>query len=169
VRRIVRVIGLGVLGAVLVAAPVSAGQPEMERILVDEVFVDTFLSAECGVEVNAHIYGHIIFRTFTDADGNPVREVNNYANTVQWSSVNGTIHAKDVGADRATYLDDGGLIVIIIGSVQSFSSPGRGRVYADTGRTMLEFDADGNLVSATPLGGQHDADQLEAICSVLGG
>jgi len=167
VRRIVRVIGMGVLGAVLLAAPVTAGQPDMERIQIDEMFVDTFLSDECGVEVNVHVYGHITFRTFTDAEGNPVREVNNYANTIRWWSVNGEIHAKDVGADRATYLDDGGLIVMVIGSVQSFSSPGQGRVYADTGRTMLEFDSVGNL-TVTPLGGQHDPDQIGAICSILG-
>jgi hypothetical protein len=73
-----------------------------------------------------------------------------------------------VGADRVTYLEDGGVIVIVIGSVQSFSIPGQGRVYADVGRTMLEIDAAGN-VTATPLGGQHDPDQVAAICGVLGG
>jgi hypothetical protein len=167
VRRFVRVIGLGLLGAVLVAAPVSAGKPQMELVPIDDTFVDNDLSAACGVEVNAHVTGHIIFRTFTDADGNPVREVNNFAVSVLWWSENGEIHAKDVGADRATYLDDGSIIVIIVGSVQSFSIPGQGRVYADVGRTMLEIDAAGNA-TFTPLGGQHDPDQFGAICGVLG-
>jgi hypothetical protein len=168
VRRIVRVIGMGVLGAILVAAPVSAGQPQMEREDFDDVFVDEFLSEACGVEVTAHVTGHIIVRIFTDADGNPAREVDNYATRVSWSSENGAIHAVDVGADRVTYFEDGSVLVFIIGSVQSFSIPGQGRVYADVGRTMLEFDADGNLVAATPLGGQHDPDQIAAICGILG-
>lgn len=167
-RRITRAFGLSLLGVALVAGPVWAGQPQREFVPIDELFVDKFLSDECGVEVNAHVTGHIIFRLFTDADGNPIRELNNYANQIRWWSENGEIRAQDVGADRATYLDDGSLIVIIIGSVQSFSIPGQGRVYADVGRTMLEIDAGGN-VTATPLGGQHDADQVGAICGVLGG
>jgi hypothetical protein len=167
VRRIVRVIGLGLLGATLLAGPVSAGRPEQVKETVDDVFVDPVLSAACGVDVSAHVTGHAVFRLFTDADGNPVRELNNYAIDVVWSSVNGEIHAKDVGADRVTYLDDGGIVLVIIGNVQSFSAPGQGRVYADVGRVMIEFDAAGNL-TVTPLGGQHDEDQLEAICGILG-
>ena len=166
-RRIARVIGLGVLGAVLVATPVSAGKPDMERVVVDDTFVDLVLSAACGVEVNAHVTGHATFRVFTDAAGNPVRELNNFALSVLWWSENGAIHAKDVGVDRVAYFEDGSVLQFIIGSVQSFSIPGQGRVYADTGRTMLEVDAAGN-VTVTPLGGQHDPDQLGAICAVLG-
>jgi len=91
------------------------------------------------------VTGHVTFRLFTDADGNPVREVNNYATRIHWWSVNGDIHAQDVGADRATYMDDGGIVIIIIGSVQSFSIPGRGRVYSDVGRSMLVIDANGTV------------------------
>lgn len=167
VRAIVRVVVMGVLGAVLVVAPVSAGTPEMERIPVDDTFVDLELSAACGVEVTAHVTGHVIFRAFTDEAGTPVREVNNYALRVYWWSENGTIRAQDVGADRVTYFDDGSVLLIIIGSVQSFSIPGEGRVYSDVGRVMIEIDADGNE-TVTPLGGQHDSDQLDAICGVLG-
>lgn len=166
-RRIVRVIGLGVLGAVLVTAPVSAGKPDMVRDVFDITFVDDDLSAACGVEVNAHVSGHTIVRVFTDADGNPVGELNNYAIRVHWWSVNGDIHARDVGADRVTFFEDGSVLLIIIGNVQSFSIPGQGRVYADVGRVMIEFDADGNA-TFTPLGGQHDPDQLAVICGVLG-
>jgi hypothetical protein len=166
-RRIARAVGLGLLGAALVVAPVSAGKPESERVPIDEVFVDDELSAACGVTVNAHVLGHITFRLFGDADGDPVREVNNYATRIQWWSVNGEIHAQDVGADRVAYLDDDSVVVIIIGSVQSFSIPGEGRVYSDVGRSMLVIDANADA-TFTPLGGQHDADQLAAICGVLG-
>jgi hypothetical protein len=158
---------LGLLGAALVVAPVSAGKPETDRLSVDDTFVDDELSDACGVEVNAHVTGHVTFRLFTDAAGNPFREVNNYATRIHWWSVNGDIHAQDVGADRATYLDDGSIVVIIIGSVQSFSIPGQGRVYSDVGRSMLVIDANGDQ-TFTPLSGQHDPDFMAAVCGVLG-
>ncbi len=166
-RRVLRVIFLGALGAVLLAAPVGAAQPEQVRVPIDDLVVDGELSAACGVEVNLHATGHITFRLFTDADGNPVSEVNNYAIDLRWWSANGEIHAKDVGADRVTYIDDGSIVVIIIGNVQSFSAPGEGRVYSDVGRAMLVIDANGDA-TLTPLGGQHDSDQIDAICSILG-
>ena len=167
-RRLPRVIGLSLLGALLVTAPVSAARPQQDRIAIDDLFVDDFLSDACGVEVTVRATGHVILRTFTDADGNPISEVNNFAVDLHWSSENGEIHAKDVGVDRVTYLADGGLVDIIIGSVQSFSIPGQGRVYADVGRSMLEIDANGDA-TLTPLDGQHDPDQVGAICGFLGG
>jgi len=166
-QRIARAVGLGLLGAALVVAPANAGKPETERVPIDETFVDEELSNACGVEVNAHVTGHITFRLFTDANGNPVREVNNYATRIHWWSISGDIHAQDVGADRATYLDDGSIVVIIIGSVRSFSIPGQGRVYSDVGRSMLVIDANGDP-TFTPLGGQHDPDFVAAVCSFLG-
>jgi hypothetical protein len=170
-RRIAHVVGLAVLGTLLVAAPVSAGKPQIERVNVDDTFVDEFLSEACGTEVTFHATGHITFRLFADAAGNPIRELNNYALTAVYSSENGAVRAKDVGVDRITYLPDGSLLQFIIGNVQSFSIPGQGRVYQDVGRTMvvITFDADGvPSFEATPLGGQHDPDQVGALCSVLG-
>jgi len=170
-RRIARVVGLAVLGTLLVAAPVSAGKPQMERVVVDDQFVDDFLSEACGAEVTFQATGHITFRLFTNSAGNPTRELNNYALTAVYSSENGSVRAKDVGVDRVTYQADGSLIQIIIGSVQSFSIPGQGRVYQDVGRTrvVITFDANGEpSFDATPLGGQHDPDQVGPLCSVLG-
>jgi hypothetical protein len=170
-RRIARVVGLAVLGTLLVAAPVSAGKPQMDQLNVDDLFVDTFLSEACGAEVTVHVTGHITFRLFTDRAGNPTRELNNYALAEVYSSENGVVRAKDVGVDRITYLPDGSLLRFIIGNVQSFSIPGQGRVYQDVGRTMVVITFDANGVpsfEATPLGGQHDPDQTGALCSVLG-
>lgn len=168
VRQSVRVFGPALLGILLAAAPVNAGKPDQIFHPVDEEFVDDFLSAACGVEVRVGVTGHWIERTFLDADGNPVRAVNNYAFHTSFSSENGVINARDVGADRATLHPDGSVTVIVIGSVQSFSVPGSGRVYADVGRFQLEFDANGDLVEAFPLSGQHDPDQVSVICSILG-
>lgn len=172
-HRIVRVLAAAIVVTLAVTGPALAGKPQMEKIPVDETFVDDFLSEACGAEVSVHFYGHFIIRVFTDADGNPVREVNNYAFSNRFSSAHGSVFAKDVGADRITYLDDGSLIQVIIGSVQSLSVPGLGRVYADVGqkRVHITFDENGNpsfeLLDDSK--GQHDEDQLGPLCSVLGG
>jgi hypothetical protein len=70
-RRITRAFGLSLLGAALMAGPIWAGQPQREFVPIDDLFMDEFLSGECGVEVNAHVTGHVIFRPFTDAEGCP--------------------------------------------------------------------------------------------------
>jgi hypothetical protein len=158
---------LSLLLWVLLAGPASAARPDQLRVPVDDLFVDPFLTSACGVEVTVHATGHAIFRALTDADDNVTHEVNNFAIDLTYSSESGAIHAKDVGADRVTYFEDGSFVDIIIGSVQSFSIPGEGRVYADVGRSMLEVDASGNS-TFTPLGGQHDTDQTEMICEFLG-
>ena len=172
-RRLLRVIGLGVVAMLLLAAPASAGKPVLERIPVDDLFVDDFLSAECGAIVTAHIGGHINFRIWLDADGNPVRELNNYALTATWTSEHGSLFAKDVGVDRVTYQADGSIVNVIVGSVRSINVPGQGRVYADVGQTTLHitFDENGEVAGVEVLdqAGQHEGDQVAALCSVLGG
>ena len=50
-RRSIRVLALASLATMLLAAPTAAAQPEMERIPVEDVFVDDFLSEVCGTEV----------------------------------------------------------------------------------------------------------------------
>lgn len=172
-RRTVRIMAAAMLATLAMTSPTMAGKPEMEKIPVDETFVDDFLSDTCGAEVSVHFYGHFIIRVFTDADGNPVREVNNYAFSNRFTSANGSVFAKDVGADRITYLDDGSLIQVIIGNVQSFSIPGFGRVYQDVGQKTIHitFDGEGNpsFEVLDDSKGQHDPDQLAPLCSVLGG
>jgi hypothetical protein len=171
-RQFIALLGALFTVVTLSAAPVFAAQPHMEWVPVDDVFVDTFLTDACGVEVTVHETGHFISRAFTDADGDLVRAVNNFALSVTWSSEKGTVQAKDVGADLITFLDDGSIIRLVIGSVQSISIPGQGRVYQEVGRTLvvITFDANGDpTFDVTPLGGQHDSNQLDVICGVLGG
>jgi len=171
VRRFVRILGLGLLGSVLIGGPVNAGKPTTERIQIDETFVDDFLTEACGAEVTAHVTGHVTFRVFNDAAGNPVRELNNYAVRNTWTSESGSLRANDVGVDRITFLPDGSLLQVVIGNVQSISIPGQGRVYADVGQTTVHitFDANGDpIFTVLEQHGQHEGDQLEVLCSVLG-
>ena len=170
-RRFVRILGLGLLGSVLIGGPVNAGKPTTERIQIDETFVDDFLTEACGAEVTAHVTGHVTFRVFNDAAGNPVRELNNYAVRNTWTSESGSLRANDVGVDRITFLPDGSLLQVVIGNVQSISIPGQGRVYADVGQTTVHitFDANGDpIFTVLEQHGQHEGDQLEVLCSVLG-
>ena len=62
-------------------------------------------------------------------------------------------------------------IQVIVGNVQSIEIPGQGRVYADVGQItlLITFDENGDpIFELTSQHGQHDGDQLEALCSVLG-
>jgi len=55
--------------------------------------------------------------------------------------------------------------------VQSINIPGQGRVYADVGQVTIHitFDANGDpLFEVLQQHGQHEGDQLEVLCSVLG-
>lgn len=172
-RRTIRIVLMAAACLSLLAAPVQAARPQTERIEVDDLFApDDFLSEVCGVPVTSQFTGHITLRLYTDANGDPVRELNNYALTARYWSATASIFAKDVGVDRVTYLDDGSLIQVIIGTVQSFTAPGHGQVYANVGQTTVHitFDAEGNP-SFEIIGshGQHDPDQLAAICAILAG
>jgi hypothetical protein len=175
VQRIPRQLALAalaLLATLALAGPALAAKPQMERLQVDDLFVDGFLSDACGAEVTAHITGHITFRAFTDGADNVVREVNNYALTATYSSANGSVRAKDVGVDRVAYAPDGSFVNVIVGNVQSFNIPGQGRVYQDTGQVTLRFtfDEEGNATIEVldDSKGQHDPDQVGPLCSVLG-
>ena len=170
-RRVLSCLALTIVGLLVLAAPAAAGAPISERESIDDHFVDDFLSEECGTTIHADVTGHAIFRVWLNEDDEPIRELNNFAISIRWSSANGWILAKDVGADRITYLEDGSVIQVVIGSVRSFSAAGLGRIYADVGRTvfLITFDGAGDpQVEMIHQAGQHDEDQLAAICEALG-
>jgi hypothetical protein len=97
----------------------------VERVPIDDVGVhDDFLSDACGFDVWFDGSGHITFRLVSDADGNPLREVNNYAVRVGYSSEFGSLSTVDVGPDRVTYEADGSITVFTTGNIQSLTAPG---------------------------------------------
>lgn len=171
-RRSLVLASLATALALALASPVSAAKPDMERIDLNDSQLDPELTAACGFDVHVVGQGHITFRVFSDASGVPVREVNNYAVRVTFSSEWGSVSVADVGADRVTYLPDGSLILVVIGNVQSVNIPGEGRVYFDVGRVVnqITFDASGTpTFTVLAEAGQHEGDQLEAFCTALGG
>ncbi|HEX4898061.1 MAG TPA: hypothetical protein VFV53_06830 [Candidatus Limnocylindrales bacterium] len=158
------------LGAVA-AATALAGQPTMERVVIDDVGIhDDFLSDACGFDVWFDGSGHITFRLFSDAEGNPLRELNNYAIRSRYFSEFGSVNAVNVGPDRITYEADGSLTVFTTGNIESLTAPGVGRVYSDVGWTQLHItfpDVGDPIVEFVSAAGQHWGDSVEVICGLL--
>ena len=120
----------------LVASPAAAGKPVTERVADDDVgILDEFLTDACRFDVFVDASGHITFRLWTDAEGNPIRELNNFGVRLRFYSEDGSVRTVDVGADRVTHKPDGSFTNVVIGNVQSIQIPGQGRLYADGGTT----------------------------------
>lgn len=161
-----------ILACLVLATPAAAAKPTTERVDLNDVGIfDPFLTEVCGVDIFFDGTGHIIFRTFTDAEGNVTHEVNNFAIQLRWYTDSASVQTVDVGVDRVTYNEDGSITRVIIGSVQGISLPGQGRVYADVGQTtiLITFpDPEGEpVVEIQRQVGQHYGDQLAVICEAL--
>jgi hypothetical protein len=144
----------------------------MERIDINDIgILDEFLTEACGFDVFTDATGHVIFRVWTDEEGNPTREVNNFGIKLRIYSEFDEVSTVDVGADRVTHNADGSITISVIGNLQSIQVPGHGRVYADVGVTTLHItfpDPEGDpVVEVLHQAGQHDDDQLAVICEVL--
>jgi hypothetical protein len=140
--------------AVGLASPAHAARPTVDRVQVDEMFVDGELSEACGFTVTAAVQGHLIFRTFEDADQSVVSLLTlNVALT--FSADGNEYQARDVGADLVRITPDGTAILMVIGQLP-FDFTGVLKVNLDTGDVILEP--------------QHStADELAEACAVLAG
>jgi hypothetical protein len=172
-RRILVIASLATLLSIATTATMAAAQPVTERVTIADVGIhDDGLTALCGFDVWFDGSGHITFRTLIDADGNPVRDINNFAIRVRYYSEFASVSTGDVGPDRVTYEADGSLTVFVTGNLQSLTSPGEGRVYSANGWIQLHvtFDAEGNATQEMiSEAGQHtDADQGSILCELLG-
>ncbi|HEX5014716.1 MAG TPA: hypothetical protein VFV72_11235 [Candidatus Limnocylindrales bacterium] len=171
-RRIALILASALLAVGVAVQPAAAGKPQMERVDINDIgSVHEFLTDVCGVDVWIDTTGHAIFRVFTDADGNPVREVNTFAIHRTIYSANGSISSVDVGPDRVMYNADGSIDVWTTGNIGSLNVPGQGRVYADTGWTHIHvtFDESGDATEeVVDDAGQHWGDNVAVFCDVLG-
>jgi hypothetical protein len=170
----VRLIRASVAAAFLcsvLAIPVGASEPITVRIPLSDIgIVDEGWTRACGFEVRTDVTGHITLRTWQDASGNPVREVNNYAVRIRLYTAASSITTNDVGADRITYLADGSIKLVTIGKIQSLTIQGGGQVYADVGQStfLVTFDAQGNAsFELIAQRGKHDPDQARILCGIL--
>ena len=174
-RRIVFVLASALLSLSLIVTPATAGKPQMERVPINDVGVlDEGLTDACGFDVWVDATGHITFRLMTDAEGNPKREVNNFAIRVHFYSEFGAFNSVNVGPDRATYLADGSIILATTGNIQSITVPGQGLVVADIGQSIFHvtFPEDGSdpIFELIRQPGNHTGGNTASIaCDVLDG
>lgn len=171
-RRIALILATALLAVGVFAPPAAAGKPDTERVDINDIGVlNGFLTDVCGFDVWQDTTGHAIFRIFADAEGNPVREVNNFAIKRTFYSANGSISTVDVGPDRAWYNADGSIDLFVTGNIGSLTVPGQGRVVANVGWTQLHitFPEEGDpIVEVVDQAGQHWGDDVPVICDALG-
>jgi hypothetical protein len=125
-----------VLAGLLIPGVGLGAAPTIERIQVDETFVDEELSEACGVEVTAHIEGQVILRTFSD-EGTGVTNVNTL-NLAATASADGNVfRLRDVGADLVRIEPDGTAVLLITGQVP-FAFAGALIIDLETEEVILE-------------------------------
>lgn len=171
-RRIALILASALLGLAAFAPSAAAGKPGMEREDISEIGVhEDFLSEACGTDIWFDVTGHAIFKVWTDADGNPTREINNFAIRRTFYNDNGSISTVDVGPDRVWYNDDGSIDLFVTGNIGSLTVPGQGKVVANTGWTHfhITFPEEGDpIFEFVDDAGQHWGDDVEVFCEVLG-
>lgn len=150
--------------ALLVAAPVAAGKPTIERQDIDVTGDPSDdLTDLCGFDVWVDVSGHIVDHFWTDSDGNAVREVTNYDLLVTYHSENGSVFAVNVGPDRVWFNEDGSITLLTTGNIESIHGPGGS--YSDVGFTELLINGDDVEVVSAP--GQHEGDHDGLLCELL--
>ncbi len=121
----------------LVWAGVATGAaPTMERINVDETFVDDDLTEACGVPVTTTALGHVIVRTFS-GEGAGIAQVNNISVGLTATAGDRTFRFRDVGADVVQIKPDGTLVLLITGQVP-FAFAGVLKINPETEEVILE-------------------------------
>jgi hypothetical protein len=121
----------------LVWAGVATGAaPTMERINVDETFVDDDLTEACGVPVTTTALGHVIVRTFS-GEGTGIAQVNNISVGLTATTGDRTFRFRDVGADVVQIKPDGTLVLLITGQVP-FAFAGVLKINPETEEVILE-------------------------------
>ena len=146
-------------GALVVVGLVGPGAafgapPVIDRIPVDETFVDDELSEACGVAVTTTVSGQIIERSLSgEGTGTAFVRTINLGFTAQ--AGDRTFRFRDVGADVTRIEPDGTAVLLIVGQVP-FDFAGALIIDLETGEAILEPKL-------------RDAEQLARACEVLAG
>jgi hypothetical protein len=125
-----------VLVCALIPGVASGAPPTIERIDVDETFVDEFLTEECGVPVTTTARGHVIIRSFS-GEGTGVAQVNTISIGLTATAGDRTFRFRDVGADVVQVKPDGTLVLLITGQVP-FAFAGVLKINPETEEVILE-------------------------------
>ena len=151
-------------GTALVAAPAQASGPTHTVEEVDFI-APLHLSADCGFPVRLHVQGSFNVVSFTDANGNPTREIRNYRFRGTLTANGVTIQGLSMGPEIWTYDEDGTATVEVHGVVNR-RIPGQGTVTLFAGYSMTYVDGDVEVELVEPTGQEESTAPL---CSVLAG
>jgi hypothetical protein len=113
----------------LAAGSAAAAAPVIERVPIDDVFLDEFLTEECGVEVMTMAKGFLIERTF-ERDGAAPTTVFTINLTLTATAGENTYRFKDVGADTLRQRD--GVVIAMINGQIPFDFTGHAVFDAET-------------------------------------
>ena len=182
-RRVTLSLVAALLAVAGLAGPVLAAKPSIERTeIAAPPVLDGFLTAVCDFDVWLTSTGHVILRTWTDAQDNLVREVFTINLHVTISAGGASLHAVDAGMDKVTFLDGGAEQVEIHGNLQLLTVKGHGPVLGAAGRFAFIvtplfdengdpiLDEEGNqIVDFEVIGdsGIRAEEDLEAVCAAL--
>jgi hypothetical protein len=136
-RRLLGSLVSVLLVAGLVGPGVALGAaPVIERIDIEEEFVDELLSEACGVAVTTTARGFVIARTFP-GEGTGVAELSTISISLTATAGNRTFRFRDVGADLIRIEPDGTAVLSITGQVP-FGFAGVLKIDLETGEAILE-------------------------------
>ena len=134
--RVLVVVGV-VLGLLVGGTgPAVAAKPVIERISVDDTFVDRFLSQACGVRVVTRAVGRLTFKTWDRTGTGPIAMTNVNVSLTARAGDN-TYRFRDVGSDLVRRQPDGTLVLKISGQVP-FAFKGVLKVDLTTGQVLHE-------------------------------
>jgi hypothetical protein len=138
-RQISRAILAGVLLVVAMLGGTGIAQaekPRIERVDVNDTFVDRFLSRECGVRVTGTATGRVTFKEFDREGTGPLFAVNiNVLLTL--TAGDNTVRIRDVGSDMERRQPDGTVLLRISGQVP-FGFKGTLKINLTTGEVVHE-------------------------------
>lgn len=135
-KRLARnVAGITAVAAVAFPGAASAAKPTVDRIPINETFVDDFLSEECGVTVTTTAKGRITVRTFDREKGLVQLVTINVGLTAR--AGDNVVRFRDVGSDATRITPDGTVIMRISGQIP-FEFKGTMKVNLETDEVILE-------------------------------
>ncbi len=182
-RRVILSLLAALLALSAFAGPVLGAKPTIERIELDgEPVLDEFLTEVCGFDVWLTQTGHITVRTWTDEEGNLVREAVSIGIRGTLTAGGAVLNFVDTGMDKVTALPGGGIQVEIHGNLGLLTLKGEGPVAGAAGRFVFQLtpvldeqgnpvlDPDGNPVMNFEVladSGLRVEEDLDAVCAAL--
>jgi hypothetical protein len=163
-----RLIGAVVASALLLSIAVpSALAAKPERFVVDQSefsgVVDEIVDAECGVDLDVSMRGHVIISIWFDDEGNPTMEIDRYSTRFVISNPDtGALYRfADAGPDILEFDYEAGIII--------YSLIGRSATGSLTaGRVVVPVDLEtGEFGEPVFQAGKDLGDWVENICEAL--